>query len=150
MNADEVRKAFNEFVNLYPNQFNSYTHQQKAEIARSWEKLYEKVTDCEAFIEGMYDLKRSSNSIQPPSARDLLDAYRTAKARMDYRSGRGGKRIITDDESRYQIYLQEMKKEPDKRDERLIQMCLPSAEIMCNKEAYIQKYGKPREEYERL
>lgn len=60
------------------------------------------------------------------------------------------RRIVTPDEEMYNIYLQEMRKPPEKRNEWLIKQCLPSCEIMTNPEAYKKKYGAYREEYERM
>lgn len=142
--------ALNEFITLYPNVYRGYSQDQLAKVCQGWERLYESVKDYKSFIDGLYDFNKTADYPAPPTTKQWLQCYRNAKARNDVKRGGNGRRIITPDEEMYNTYLQEMAKEPSKRNEWLIQRCLPSCEIMTNPEAYKRKYGKTREENERF
>ena len=71
------------------------------------------------------------------------------KKKRERRDGTGKRRIITPEEESYEMYLEEMKKPPQKRNEWLIRRLLPSCEIFTNPEAFKRKYGKYREEFEK-
>ena len=60
------------------------------------------------------------------------------------------RRIETPEEVMYNIYLDEMKKPPNKRNEDLIRRCLPAAMIFTNKYEYKKHFGKWREDFEKL
>lgn len=60
------------------------------------------------------------------------------------------RRIVTPEEEMYNIYLNEMKKPPKERNEELIRMCLPSAQLFTDPKAYRMHFGKSREEFEKL
>lgn len=150
MTSNEIRVALNEFITLYPNVYRGYDQNQLAKVCQGWEKLYGEVEDLQSFIDALYEFNKNADYPTPPTTKQWIGAYRTVKARNDFKKGKGGRRIITEDEEMYQIYLNEMKKEPSKRNEWLIKRCLPSAEIMTNPEAYKHKYGKYREENERI
>ena len=141
--------ALNEFITLYPNTYRGYTQDQLAKVCQGWERLYDKVTDYKSFIDALYEYNKNADYPNPPTTKQWLQIYKNVKARNDAKSGASKRRIVTEDEQMYNIYLQEMKKEPSKRNEWLIQRCLPSCEIMTNPEAYKKKYGKYREEYEK-
>lgn len=142
--------ALNEFITLYPNVYRGYSQDQLAKVCQGWERLYDKVTDYKSFIDALYDFNKSADYPAPPTTKQWLQSYKNAKARNDVKRGASGRRIITPDEEMYNIYLQEMTKAPSKRNEWLIERCLPSCEIMTNPEAYRKKYGKSREENERF
>ena len=142
--------ALNEFITLYPNVYRGYTQPQLEKVCQGWERLYEKVTDYNSFIDGLYDFNKNSDYPAPPTTKQWIQAYKNAKARNNKKKGQSTRRIETVDEYNYNLYLAEMKKEPSKRNEWLIERLLPSCEIMTNPEAYKAKYGKYREEFERL
>ena len=149
MTSNEIRMALNEFITLYPNTYRGYTQDQLAKVCQGWERLYDKVTDYRSFIDALYEYNKNADYPNPPTTKQWLQTYKNVKARNDSASGNSKRRIVTEDEQMYNLYLKEMKKEPSKRNEWLIQRCLPSCEIMTNPEAYKKKYGKYREEYER-
>ena len=140
--------ALNEFITLYPNTYRGYTQDQLAKVCQGWERLYDKVTDYRSFIDALYEYNKNADYPNPPTTKQWLQTYKNVKARNDSASGNSKRRIVTEDEQMYNLYLKEMKKEPSKRNEWLIERCLPSCEIMTNPEAYKAKYGKYREEYE--
>lgn len=141
--------ALNEFITLYPNVYRGYSQDQLAKVCQGWERLYEKVTDYKSFIGALYEFNKNADYPTPPTTKQWIGTYKTVKARNDAKKGMSSRRIITEDEEMYNIYLAEMKKEPSKRNEWLIERCLPSCEIMTNPEAFKKKYGKYREEFER-
>lgn len=141
--------ALNEFITLYPNIYRGYTVDQLAKVASGWERLYGKVTDYKSFIDALYDYNKNADYPNPPTTKQWLQSYKNAKARNDVKSGNGNRRIVTTDEEMYNLYLKEMAKPVEKRNEWLIKQCLPSCEIMTNAEAFKKKYGKYREEFER-
>lgn len=141
--------ALNEFITLYPNTYRGYTVDQLAKVASGWERLYGKVTDYKSFIDALYDYNKNADYPNPPTTKQWLQSYKNAKARNDVKSGNGNRRIVTTDEEMYNLYLKEMAKPVEKRNEWLIKQCLPSCEIMTNAEAFKKKYGKYREEFER-
>lgn len=150
MTSNEIRMALNEFITLYPNVYRGYDQNQLAKVCQGWERLYEKVEDYKSFIDALYDYNKNADYPTPPTTKQWIGAYKTVKARNDAKKGLSKRRIITEDEEMYNIYLSEMKKEPSKRNEWLVQRCLPSCEIMTNPEAYKKKYGQYREENERF
>ena len=148
MTSTEIFQALNEFRGLYPNYYKDNSRTAMEQVAKSWMRRFSKVDDYKTFVDAMYEFERTSDYANPPTTKQLLDLYRTMKSRSKSKSG--GRRIVTDDEWKYELYLKEMKKEPGKRDEWLIKRLLPSCEIMTNPEAYKRKYGTSREEHERL
>lgn len=149
MTSNEIRMALNEFITLYPNTYRGYTQDQLAKVCQGWERLYDKVTDYKSFIDALYEYNKNADYPNPPTTKQWLQTYKNVKARNDSASGNSKRRIVTEDEQMYNLYLKEMKKDPSKRNEWLIERCLPSCEIMANPEAYKAKYGKYREEHER-
>lgn len=85
-----------------------------------------------------------------PGINEIVNYAKTEQSIRQRKEGASSRRIVTEDEMMYNLYLNEMKKEPSKRNEWLIEQCLPSCEIMTNEQAYIKKYGKPRAENEAL
>lgn len=147
MTSTEIFRALNEFIALYPNYYKNQSRESMERIARSWMKKYEEVTDYDTFINALYEFERSSDYSNPPTTKQLLDLYKSMGVRKNKSSER---RIETPEEVMYQLYLKEMKKPADKRDETLIRMCLPSAKLFNDPEAYRRHFGKPREEFEKL
>lgn len=141
--------ALNEFITLYPNVYRGYTQDQLAKVCTGWERLYAKVTDYKSFIDALYDFNKNADYPTPPTTKQWIAAYKNAKARNDAKKGSSKRRIVTTDEEMYGLYLKEMAKPIDKRNEWLIKRCLPSCEIMTNPEAFKRKYGRYREEFER-
>ena len=119
--------ALNEFITLYPNTYRGYSQDQLAKVCNGWERLYESVTDYKSFIDALYEYK----------------------TRNDLKNGKSRRKIGTPEEESYEMYLEEMKKPPQKRNEWLIRRLLPSCEIFTNPEAFKKKYGKYREEFEK-
>lgn len=149
MNREQIADILNNLYLIYPRMF------EKLEDPRRMEKYISKWTK---YLEGLehddvikaidrYVLSDRGN--YNPSVKDIVDYSKVEKSKRERREGTGSRRIVTEDEQMYNIYLTEMKKEPSKRNEWLIQRCLPSCEIMTNPAAYKNKYGKTREEYER-
>lgn len=147
MTSIEIQRAINEFISLYPNYYRNLSADSMHNIMKSWERRFEKVDDYKTFIDTLYEYDSKSDYPNPPTTKQILDLYNTLKKRKEHKNG--GRRIVTDDEWRYELYLNEMKKPPEKRNEWLIKRCLESCEIMTNPEAYKRKHGAYREEFER-
>lgn len=118
-------------------------------IAKSWMKRFDKVTDFDAFMDALYEFESKSDYASPPTTKQWLDLYRSMKGRKTG-DETAVRRIVTPEEQMYNIYLEEMNKPVNQRDEWLIRQCLPAAKIMTDPEAYRRHFGKPREEYEKL
>lgn len=140
--------ALNEFITLYPNVYRGYDQNQLAKVCQGWERLYEKVEDYKSFIDALYEYNKTSDYPSPPTTKQWVGTYKAVKARNDAKAGRSKRRVVTEDEEMYSIYLKEMAKPVEKRNEWLVRRCLPSCEIMTNAEAFKKKYGKYKEEYE--
>lgn len=141
--------ALNEFITLYPNTYRGYSQDQLAKVCNGWERLYESVTDYQSFIDALYEYNKNADYPNPPTTKQWIQAYKNVKTRNDAKNGKSRRRIITPEEESYQMYLEEMKKQPQKRNEWLIRRLLPSCEIFTNPEAFKRKYGKYREEFEK-
>lgn len=149
MTSNEIRMALNEFITLYPNVYRGYSQDQLVKVATGWERLFADVKDYQSFIDALYDFNKNADYPTPPTTKQWIGAYKSAKARNDVKAGSSKRRIVTDDEARYDLYCKEMKKDPTKRNEWLIRQCLASAKIMNDPELYKAKYGKDRKEFER-
>ena len=99
--------------------------------------------------DGIRKLVEGDEGGYKPRLNNIVKYANVEKTLRERREGTGTRRIVTEDETMYGYYLDEMKKPPEKRNEWLIRQCLPSCEIMTNEQAYIRKYGKPRKEFER-
>ena len=146
MTSTEIFRALNEFIALYPNYYKNQSRESMERIARSWMKKYEDVTDYDTFINALYEFERTSDYSSPPTTKQLLDLYKTLRMRKKTEE----RRIETPEEVMYNLYLKEMQKPPEKRDETLIRMCLPCAKLFNDPVAYKKHFGKSREEFEKL
>lgn len=149
MTSNEIRMALNEFITLYPNTYRGYTQDQLAKVCSGWERLYDSVKDYRSFVDALYEYNKNADYPNPPTTKQWLQTYKNVKARNDAKNGSSKRRIVTEDEQMYDLYLNEMTKPVEKRNEWLIRRCLPSAQIMNDPGRYKAKYGKTREEYER-
>lgn len=148
MTPTEIHRAINEFNALYPNYYKNQSQAMMEQIARSWAKKYDNVQDYDAFIQALYEFERKSEFPNPPTTKQWLDLYRL---QLNRKAGKKMKRrIVTDDEEKYNMYLEEMKKPPEKRNEWLLERLKPSVIIMTNPEEYKRKHGAYREEFEAL
>lgn len=150
MTQNEIRKAINEYINLYPNTYKNYDQFQLERVVQSWGRLYADVDNYEVFVEALYEYNRNSSYPTPPTSRMWLDYYRKLLVDTDVKSGKRYRRIETPEEVMYQIYLNEMKKPRAKRNEWLVEQALPYAKLFNDEEAYIRYFGKSREEFEKL
>ena len=150
MTLTEIYRALNEFMSLYPNYYKNQSRDSMERVAQSWKRKFENVTDYDAFIDAMYEFEQKSDYPNPPTTKQMLDLYKNVRTRKATERGQLTRRIETPEEVMYQIYLNEMKKEPGKRNEDLIRRCLPAAKLFNEPEAYKRHFGKTREEYERL
>ena len=150
MNREQIADILNNLYLIYPRMF------EKLEDPRRMEKYITKWTEYlkgvqhDDAIKGIDRYVLSDRGNYNPSVKDIVNYAKEEQIKRERKEGVGTRRIITEDEEMYEIYLNEMKKEPSKRNEWLIKRCLPSAEIMTNPEAYKKKYGKYREENERI
>ena len=149
MTRDEINEILNTINTLYPRSFNNLDSQRRRDIyIREYTKHLGDLAykDC---VKALDIWVANDESGRAPTVSVLRQKTIAERDKRLYKEGKGTRRIVTEDEEMYNIYLQEMKKEPSKRNEWLIQRCLPSCEIMTNPEAYKKKYGKYREEYEK-
>lgn len=146
MTSTEIFRALNEFLALYPNYYKNQTREAMERIAKSWMKKFESVDNYDVFIEALYEYERSSDYSNPPTTKQMLDLYHARKGRLRDEN----RRIETPEEVMYQIYQNEIYKDPDKRNQDLIDMCKPAAALFTSKEAYKKHFGKYREEFEKL
>lgn len=146
MTQTELNECMNVYITMWKTMIQGEMHRDsvmKIWIDRGFQKL-----EKDLFIKALYEYEDTSEkNYVAPRPKQILDAYKTVKARYE---NKGTRRIVTVDEEMYNLYKEEMKKEPGKRNEWLIKQCLPFCEIMTNPEAYKYKYGKCREEYEKL
>ena len=125
---DPVRKE--NYLQLYGRHLNEFTFQDLQKAIDSY-------------------IASDSGKYQPSITELKRLAERERKKRL-YKENAGERRIETPEEVMYNIYLEEMEKPINQRNEWLIRQCLPAAKIMTDAEEYIKHFGKPREEYERL
>lgn len=149
MNREEVNEVLNTINTLYPRSFANLDSPKRRDIyIREYSKHLGDLTlkDC---VKALDVWVANDDKGYAPTVAVLRSKTITERDKRLYKEGKGTRRIVTEDEWMYNLYLEEMRKEPSKRNEDLIQRCLPSCEIMTNPEAYKRKYGKTREEYER-
>lgn len=153
MTRDEVVKIINEeLYGAYPVEFGEIARNNVA-MDSYVKKLMETFTRNKFTYsdvrDGVRRLVEGDDGKWKPSINLIVRYAKDEQAKRLRREGTGTRRIVTEDEQMYDIYLAEMKKPIEKRNEWLIRQCLPSCEIMTNPEAFKKKYGKYREEYER-
>lgn len=135
----------NVYITMWKSQIQGESHRDST--MKLWQQRGFLNFDKELLIKAFFEYEDTSDKpYVAPRPKQIMDAYKTVKARLE---NKGRRRIVTEDEEMYNLYLKEMQKEPSKRNEWLIQRCLPSAKIMNDAEAYRKKYGKYREENER-
>lgn len=145
MTQQELYECMNLYIVMWKSAIQGTEHRDGK--IREWIERGFLNLDKELFKKALYEYEDTNEkNYVAPRTRQILDAYDVVKKRLQ---GKGNRRIETPDEVMYGIYLKEMKKPVDKRNEWLIEQCLPACEVMTNEEAYIRKYGKPREEFER-
>lgn len=137
----------NEYNTLYPNIYRNYDQHQLERVLESWERMFADVSDCETFIDALYHHNRTSDYPTPPTTKVWLENYRILKEKKRADTER---RIETPEEVMYQLYLEEMQKPADKRNEWLCRQALPDAKLFNDEQAYIKYFGKPRKEFEKL
>ena len=144
MNLNELQECMNVYITMWKATIQGLEHRNQ--VILLWQNRGFLKYDKDLFIKALYEYEDTADKpYVAPRPKQIMDAYNVVKARV---KGKGNRRIVTEDETMYGYYLDEMKKPPEKRNEWLIRQCLPSCEIMTNPEAYKAKYGKYREEYE--
>lgn len=149
MNREQIADILNNLYLIYPRMFEKLEDPRRMERYISKWTTYLEGLEHDDVIKGIDRYVLSDKGNYNPSVKDIVNYAKEEQKKRERAEGTGKRRIVTEDEQMYNIYLAEMKKEPSKRNEWLIQRCLPSCEIMTNPEAYKKKYGKYREEYER-
>lgn len=150
MSRDEIVKTLNNLHLVYPRMFKDIEDPRRKEQYISLYTKYLGEFECVDVTSGIDKYIESEQGRYEPSLNDLINYSKAERARRLSKKGGSGRRIVTDDEWRYELYLNEMKKDPEKRNEWLMKRCLDSYEIMTSPEKYIAKHGKPREEFEAL
>ena len=145
MTQSELNQCMNLYITLWKSTVVSSEHRDS--LMETWVERGLLKLDCDLFRKALYEYEDTAEKAYiAPRHRQIMDAYRTVEARAGY--GKRKRRIVTEDETMYGYYQEEMAKPPEKRNEWLIRQCLPSCKIMTDPEAYKAKYGKYREEYE--
>ena len=149
LTRDEINEVLNTINTLYPRSFNNLDSQRRRDIyIREYTKHLGDLTykDC---VKALDIWVANDESGRAPTVSVLRQKTIAERDKRLYKEGKGTRRIVTEDEQMYNLYLQEMAKPVEKRNEWLIRQCLPSCEIMTNPEAFKKKYGKYREEFEK-
>jgi hypothetical protein len=150
LSRDEIKTILNDFYLVYPSMFKDIEDPRRKDRYIS---LYEKYIGCftyEDVTRGLEKYIQSEQGKYSPSIHDIIGFSKVEQKQRLRKEGNSDARIETPEEVMYQIYLNEMKKEPGKRNEDLIRRCLPAAKLFNEPEAYKRHFGKTREEYERL
>ena len=152
MTRDEVVDIINkELYGAYPTELGEIARNTTA-MNSYVEKLQETFTrhgfTYSDVRDGIRKLVEGDEGGYKPRLNNMVKYAKVEKTLRERREGRGKRRIVTEDETMYGYYQEEMAKPPEKRNEWLIRRCLPSCKIMTDPEAYKAKYGKYREEYE--
>lgn len=149
LNREHIADILNNLYLIYPRMF------EKLEDPRRMERYITKWTTYldglqhDDVIKGIDKYVLSDKGNYNPSVKDIVNYAREEQIKRERKEGTGKRRVVTTDEEMYNLYLKEMAKPVEKRNEWLIKQCLPSCEIMTNAEAFKKKYGKYREEFER-
>ena len=145
MTLIELQECMNTYITMWKTQIQGESHRDS--VMKLWQDRGFLKYEKDLLIKAFYEYEDTAEKpYVAPRPKQIMDAYKTVKARFE---NKGRRRIVTEDEEMYNIYLQEMAKPVEKRNEWLIRQCLPSCEIMTNPEAFKKKYGTYREEYER-
>lgn len=150
MTRDEVVNILNDLYLVYPRLFKDIEDPRRKE---RYIQLYTKYLGefrLEDVKNALDRYLKSEQGRYDPSFNDLINYSKAEKRKRESKEGSGTRRIETPEEVMYNIYLNEMKKEPSKRNEELIRMCLPAAELFTDEDAYTRHFGAPREEFEKL
>lgn len=145
MTQTELNECMNVYITMWKSMVVGNDHRDA--IMKIWVDRGFLKYDKDLFIKALYHYEDTDEkSYLAPRPKKIMDAYKTVKARVENKTNR---RIVTTEEVSYEMYLAEMKKPPQKRNEWLIRRLLPSCEIFTNPEAFKRKYGKCREEFEK-
>ena len=145
MTLNELQECMNVYITMWKTQIQGESHRDS--VMKLWQDRGFLKFERDLLIKAFYEYEDTAEKpYVAPRPKQIMDAYKTVKARYENKANR---RIITPEEESYQMYLEEMKKPPQKRNEWLIRRLLPSCEIFTNPEAFKRKYGKYREEFEK-
>lgn len=145
MTLQELNECMNIYITLWKTMIVSNEHRDN--MTKIWQSRGFLKLEKDLFIKALYEYEDTSDkSWVAPRPKQILDCYGVVKARVEHGSRR---RIETPEEVIYQLYQQEMKKEPSKRDETAIRSYLPYARLFNDEEAYKKHFGKTRKEFER-
>ena len=150
MNRTEMASCLNILYLAYPRMFERLDDPERKE---AYLQLYGRHLNEFDFkdVKNAIDSYISSDSGKyQPSIAELKRLSEQEKKERIFHETKGSRRIETPEEVMYNIYLEEMDKPADKRNEWLIRQCLPAAKIMTDPNEYRRHFGKPREEYEKL
>ena len=150
MTSNDIRKALNEFITLYPNVYRGYNQVQLDKVAESWERKYGDLQDYEAFIEALYNFETNSEYSSPPTTKQWRSEYKNTKNRLDSKKGKSVRRIETPEEVMANLFHQEMAKPHNKRNYDLLERTKYYAGLFQDDEIYKKHFGKSREEFERI
>lgn len=135
----------NTYITMWKSMISGMEHRDstmKIWIDRGFLKL-----DKNLFIKGLYEYEDTAEkNYLAPRPKQILDAYNTMRIRLISKENR---RIETPEEVMFNLYLEQMKLEPDKRDERLIRCCISSAQLFNDPDAYKKHFGRAREDFEK-
>lgn len=145
MTQNDLQECMNKYISMWKTYIVSIDHRESTMntwIERGFLKL-----EKDLFIKALYEYEDTADNPNfAPRPKRILDAYKVVKARAN----KGGdRRIVTQEEVFYNYYMDEMKKEPDKRNEWLIRRCLPYADRYLHDDKFIARYGMTRAEMEK-
>lgn len=149
MNRSEIVEILNNLYLIYPRMFEKLEDPKRMDMYVLKYSKYFQGLQHDDIMNGIDRYVLSDKGNYNPSVKDIVNYAKAEQKKREHKEGIGTRQIETDDEVRYNIYLQEINKEPSKRNETLIRMCMESARIMTEPGAFEKKYGKTREEYER-
>lgn len=145
MTPIELQECMNVYITLWKSMVQGPEHRDS--LYSVWKDRGFLNYDKDLFIKALYLYEDTSEkNYLAPRPKQIMDAYKTVKARE---RNSGERRIVTPEEVMYEIYLKEMEKPTEKRNEDLVRRCLPAARLFNDPEAYRKHFGKTREEYEK-
>ena len=145
MTQPELLECMNVYIAMWKSMIADTNHRDQT--MKIWTERGFLKLDKDLFIKTLYEYEDTSEkNYLAPRPKQILDTYKTVKARQEQKTGR---RIETPEENIYNLYLAEMQKEPSKRDESKIRQYLPYARLFNEREAYKRHFGKYREEFEK-
>lgn len=146
MTQQELYECMNVYITMWKTMIQGTDHRDS--MMKIWNERGFLKLDKELFKKALYEYEDTSEkNYVAPRPKQILDAYKTVKARTENKSDR---RIETPEEVIYGYYLEEMKKEPSKRNEAKIRSYLPYAQLFNDPDAYKRHFGKTREEFEKI